>query len=283
VGSDGTYRRNNLVALKLVIEKSSKIFPLKESTAKPTAIVMAKWPAAGKVNTRLITDSFSAGQASAAGLAFLRCIISRLSIIFEGSVVIATSPDETVAEMEDFVYGLELAGVNSRLTVFPQGAGDLGLRMERIWQMVIDNQQGNTQQITPVCFFGMDSPDIPTPILCVLRDILTDGVHHDEPFDIAAGSTGDGGYWTLAGRDFHPEVLRDIAWGGDCVFQDTQDKAESAGLRFHSLEKWYDIDTPIDLIELMGRLSMLSSENTVDSTEKPLFLLREELLEIMAR
>jgi len=215
---------------------------------KPTAVIMAKYPTPGKVNTRLITDSFTDQNAAAVATAFLQCITARLHKIFHGNIIIATSPDHALPQMKQLI-NKRLPDQAPSIPILPQGQGNLGNRIQNIWLKI--NKKNNSNQ-TPICFFGMDSPDIPTRILKELYNLLSTT---PPPFDIAAGPTDDGGYWTLAAHEYHPEILQNINWGENTVYQNTKKIAESANLRFDPLKPWFDIDTPEDLEKLMQRLN----------------------------
>ena len=170
-------------------------------------------------------------------------------------------------------------GFANEIEIIGQGTGgDLGVRMEHVWQQVIerecagDRERGDGGEDLPVVFFGIDSPDVSMSVLRELRDSLREGkiaVEDDGVlgegvcfFDVAAGATLDGGYWCLAARAFYPEVLRGIAWGGCSVFADTKKRAMEAGLRFGALADWYDVDELADLRCLVERLN--DDESNVD-------------------
>ena len=114
-----------------------------------TPVLMAKWPDAGQVKTRLTRDAvYSPDEAARIAEAMLRCMAERLAAA--GALVLAVTPQGC---------GERLA---RRLGVRParllnQAPGNLGRRLDRVWSAVGDRQ--------PVAFFGGDSPDIPDSML----------------------------------------------------------------------------------------------------------------------
>ena len=188
----------------------------------------------GRGKTRLTAGGrFGPAEAVEVAWAMLRCTVRRLQD--RRPLVLAATPDGC---------GPELAGrlklVDVRLV--DQGAGDLGRRLERVWQAVAPDR--------PVAFFGADAPDVPDAALDAIGPALAWG-------DVAVGPTPDGGYWTLAAGRYLPAVLRDIDWGTASVYDQTRLRALEAGLRFQTLSTWPDVDRPEDLDALRQRLTCL--------------------------
>ncbi len=230
---------------------------------QPVAVIMAKWPEPGQVKTRLISPNINPTQAAAIAAAALECITLRLSLEFNGRLILAVSPDVQAGQMANCFSDQPLPHPSSG-RVIPQGSGDLGDRIKNVWlQIIADSSLSSStaKPITqcdpanttacPIAFFGIDSPDIPTATLRYLHQQLT---QPDQPFDLAAGPTTDGGYWVLAARNYHPEVLHQVQWGGESVFETTKLRATQNHLNFLTLPQWYDIDEPADLTALQHRL-----------------------------
>ena len=201
------------------------------SAGELTAIVMAKLPRPGAVKRRLATEQggFTAESAARIAEAMLRCIVRRLAARWP--VVVAVSPDDAVAAMR------ELLG-DDRLAFQPQGAGELGERMDRLWRQFPER---------PVAYFGCDSPDIPGDILDRLLIEL-------RAHDAVIGPTDDGGYWTLAASQYRPALLHEIDWGTSIVYDQTIARARNAGLACCELPTWLDVDHPHDVAALVNRL-----------------------------
>lgn len=194
------------------------------------AVVMAKRPIPGRVKTRLVSPAISPEMAAEIAGAMLRCMVRRLDGFSE--VILAVAPDECGEQLID-QFGL------GSLTTINQGKGDLGERLARIWRSVAMDG--------PVAFFGMDSPDVSHAALAEIPRAL-------EHKEVALGTTGDGGYWTLAARAYHPQLLENIDWGSESVYDQTLRRAEQAGLSVFALPRWDDVDQSSDLDDLRLRL-----------------------------
>ncbi len=221
-----------------------------------TAVLMAKRPEPGAVKTRLVgpggLDPEAAAQLS---WAMLWCTARRLCAA-SPRVILAVSPDGCGRELAE-ALDVQFA------QIVDQGAGDLGRRLERVWEVV-----GGKGRIA---FFGVDAPDVP---VTALREIPHALANHD----LALGRTVDGGYWTLAAGGFHPEVIRGIDWGSDRVYDQTRQRAAEAGLEVCDLPRWYDVDQPSDVEALSRRLEeRLGSSPTGSVDERALKRLAEQI------
>ena len=197
-----------------------------------TAVLMAKRPEPGAVKTRLVgpggLDPEAAAQLS---WAMLRCTAERLWAA-SAQVILAVSPDGCAGDVAE--------ALDVQFTqVVDQGAGDLGQRLECVWEGV--GGEGG------IAFFGVDAPDVPVTALRAIPPALAN-------HNLAIGPTKDGGYWTLAAHGFHPAVIRGIDWGSDRVYDQTRQRAAEAGLAVYALPRWYDVDRPSDVEALSRRL-----------------------------
>ena len=207
-----------------------------------TAVLMAKLPEAGTANTRLVrSGGLTAEEAVRVGWAMLRCTAQRLCAA-SSQVILAASPDGCGAELAEMLDA-------SFAQVVDQGTGDLGRRMECVWEAV------GAQR---VAFFGADTPDVPVAALRAIPEALAN-------HDLAVGPTPDGGYWTLCAGAFHPKVLREIDWGTARVYHQTLENAAQAGLEAFQLPHWYDVDEPDDLLAL-GRRLVSRNESSLTET-----------------
>ncbi len=117
-------------------------------------------------------------------------------------------------------------------------------------------------------FFGVDSPDLPIPLLQAAQAAL-----ENPKIDAAVGPTSDGGYWTLAGRRFAKPLLTGIDWGTATVYDQTVAAGGRSGLKVQSLGKWYDVDEIGDVRQLSRRLA--------DEREPALKRLHERLRRVL--
>lgn len=229
-----------------------------------TAILMAKRPDPGRVKTRLIDPAQGMDACGAAHVAraMTHCVGQRLAEVFgRENLIVAVSPDDAGD-----------LGISAAHTM-PQGSGDLGDRLDRVWMNVIERQRADN----PVAFFGIDSPDVPRAHLQHVQSRWsaqpTDTSASQIP-DVLLGPTSDGGYWTLASRRYHPEVLQQIDWGSPQVAQQTLERAGAADLHVETLPPWYDVDDLTDLSALMDRIQGVDNDPALNSLNQALRAVR---------
>lgn len=214
-------------------------------------VIMAKRPSSGQAKTRLIADGFlDAAGAARVAEAMLDCTLERLAT--RGDVLLAVAPDGAADE----TWPARPRG--GRVEIVDQGPGAFGDRLDRVWRRLDPDE--------PVAFFGADAPDVPDAALAAIAPALREA-------DVAVGSTSDGGYWTLAARAYAPQVLADIDWGSDAVYDQTCRRAVGAGLSLHALPVWHDIDRPADVVALRRRLAR--------ATDPPLRRLSQRLAAVL--
>ncbi len=207
-----------------------------------TAVLMAKDPEFVVVKTRL-REVYSRETATRIAEIMLQCVARRLARA-AGRLVLAVTPDGAGPRLARGL-GLQVGG---EVSVLDQGSGDLGLRLDRVWRQV------GTKR--PVAFFGGDSPDVPEAALAEIPSAL-------HAADVAVGPTDDGGYWTLAAREHHDAVLAGIDWGTGKVYDQTRQRAETAGLVVGTLPLWHDVDRPQDVDALRRRLRDPTTETAL--------------------
>jgi uncharacterized protein len=159
-------------------------------------VVMAKAPVAGGVKTRLMREIGVAGATRFARQA-AACLLQRVGFDRRWHTTIAVAPD---AQAASCVWPRLLARMS-------QGGGDLGLRMQRIFERLPPG---------PVLIVGTDVPGIrPAHIAAAFRRL---GAH-----DAVFGPATDGGYW-LIGLRRRPRVLRPftrVRWSSPHALADT--------------------------------------------------------------
>jgi hypothetical protein len=193
-------------------------------------VVMAKAPVAGRVKTRL-----AAGLGVATAVRFARActatLLRRVAIDGRWHTTVAVTPD---------------AGRFSRiwppgLALDRQGGGDLGARMQRIFERAAPG---------PVAIVGGDVPDIARAHVVAAFRLLG---RHDAVF----GPAADGGYW-LIGMKRRPHVLRPfggVRWSSPHALADTL--ANLRGQSVAYVATLSDVDTPADFARcaaMPGRL-----------------------------
>jgi rSAM/selenodomain-associated transferase 1 len=186
-----------------------------------TLVVMVKEPRPGRVKTRLGRDL---GMTAAAW--WFRHQVARLLRRIEDPrwhLILAVSPDR--------------AGLTSRvwpahLPRMPQGAGDLGDRMGRIFRSLPPG---------PVCIIGADIPGITRAH--VARAFAALGRH-----DAVIGPALDGGYWLIGLRRtaaVPARLFEGVRWSGPHARADTLNSLGAA--RVAQIDTLRDVDEARDL------------------------------------
>jgi hypothetical protein len=196
----------------------------------PRLIVMAKAPRAGRTKQRLAA---SVGAVSAARF-YRICLahtLMRLGRDPRWRMVLAISPDSDVAAPL-WPRGIE------RL---PQGGGDLGARMQRLFRRLPPG---------PAIIVGSDIPAIrPSDIARAFR-LLGNG-------DAVFGRAADGGYW-LVGLRRSPRLLAPFAcvrWSSPHALADTLRNLKGRRIAFAATLS--DIDTEANYRRLRGNWERL--------------------------
>jgi rSAM/selenodomain-associated transferase 1 len=76
-----------------------------------------------------------------------------------------------------------------------------------------------------------------------------------ETHDVVLGPTLDGGYWCIGLKRPVPELFRDIPWSTREVLTRTLVRAHGAGLAVATVATLADLDTPLDVAQLVGALA----------------------------
>lgn len=195
---------------------------------RPRLVMMVRRPAMGRVKTRL-----ARGLGAVAAVKFYRAatggLAARLGVDPRWDLILAVTPD---ASAGDRVWPRHLG-------IVPQGQGDLGQRMQRVFDRMPPG---------PVVIIGSDSPSIRAAhIAHAFRALGT--------VDAVFGPAPDGGYW-LVGLSRRQRVLTPFAgvrWSTADTLADTINNL--AGSRVHVMETLDDIDEPADLMRDRGRHS----------------------------
>jgi rSAM/selenodomain-associated transferase 1 len=168
---------------------------------------MAKLPVAGGVKTRLARDIGIAGATRFARHA-AAALLQRVGYDRRWRTVLAVAPDR----------GTRSRAWPRAMARTPQGSGDLGRRMQRIF----DCRPGG-----PVLIVGTDVPGVRLAHIAEAFRLLG---RHDAVF----GPAADGGYW-LVGLKRRPRVLRPFAgvrWSSRHALADTLANLEGRTVAF---------------------------------------------------
>lgn len=191
---------------------------------KPTLVIMVKEPHPGRVKTRLGRDI----GLTASAWWFRHQVAGLLRRIEDPrwETVLAVAPD--VEGMTSRVWPEHLPRV-------PQGSGNLGDRMARVFR---------TMPKGPVCIIGADIPGITRARVGEAFKALG---NHDAVF----GPAPDGGYWLVGlkrQRPVPPRLFECVRWSTGTALADSA--ATMKGLSIAHVATLQDVDTLADLKSL---------------------------------
>lgn len=176
---------------------------------------MAKVPVAGRAKTRLAAD-VGVGRAIGFARHGAAAVMRRLAADPRWETRIALSPDSGVFRSVWRAYA----------RVIPQGQGDLGARMQRVFDRLPPG---------PVVIVGTDIPSIrPAHVAHAFR-LLGNA-------DAVFGPAGDGGYWLVAmnRRPRRITPFENVRWSSPCALADTRDNL--AGRKIACADTLDDVD-----------------------------------------
>ena len=201
---------------------------------KPMRIVIfAKEPQPGFSKTRLIPALGAQGAATLAKLLLERML--QAAIASEVGVVELCVTPWSSEEVWRKV------GVPVSVQLTDQGDGDLGVRMARAAQRVIDAGES-------VLLVGTDCPQLDAGQLQIAALALQDA-------DAALIPALDGGYVLLGLNQYDASVFSGIAWSTSNVATATHERIQALHWRVQTLAPLHDIDEPADLQYLPAALS----------------------------
>ena len=190
---------------------------------RPVLVVMLKLPQVGRVKTRLGAD-IGIVQATWWFRHQTKRLLQRLGTDPRWETVLAVAPD--VAGMQASLWGAELARI-------PQGHGDLGARMGRVFQNF---------RTSPTLIIGADIPGIS-------RSHTANAFQRLGAHDAVLGPAPDGGYWAIGlrqGATPPPSTLfQNVRWSSAHTMQDTINSI--GGRRIAFLPELRDVDRAKDL------------------------------------
>lgn len=193
-------------------------------------VVMAKYPAAGEVKTRLAVRLGAEG-AAALYRAFVLDLAARLRALPYDTAWAFLPPDAPFADLvPDF-------------RCYPQRGGDLGERMAAAVAAEAERAAG------PIMVIGADAPHLPAAALHEAATALAGGA------GVVLGPAADGGYYLIGMREPVPVLFGGMAWGTSTVLAETRARADRLGLPTHLLPLGFDVDEVADLDRLRALLA----------------------------
>jgi rSAM/selenodomain-associated transferase 1 len=186
---------------------------------------MAKYPAPGRVKTRLAAE-LGDDTACALQRAFLLDLADRLRALPYGVTWAFWPPSAPFATL--------IGGGRCRA----QSGEDLGARMAAAVEAELADGGG------PVVVLGADVPHV--DLDCIRRAVRALAAD----VDVVLGPALDGGYYLIGLRAVAPALFENIAWGTGRVLRATLAQAERLGLRVELVAESFDVDQVADLARL---------------------------------
>jgi rSAM/selenodomain-associated transferase 1 len=209
--------------------------------AENTLIIFIKAPRPGFVKSRLAA-SLGPQAAAQAYCTLVEALLANLSnpspppapqrrnSVTPHSTLLCYAPDDALPEIASWL--------RPTWTAVPQGAGDLGQRMQRAFAEAF--KAGAKR----VVLIGSDCPTISAADLETAWQALAS-------HDLVLGPATDGGYWLIALSRNEPALFDQMAWSTSRVLAETRRRADTLGLRTYCLAERADIDTEQDWIEFL--------------------------------
>jgi rSAM/selenodomain-associated transferase 1 len=218
-------------------------------------LFFVKYPLQGQVKTRLAAEL---GEEVIVALYkyFVLDVLStirRLNVPFR----ICFHPESAKDKMKGWL--------GEQYAYIAQEGSNLGQRMKNALAHTFE------ENYSRAILVGSDSPDLPI-------DFLIQAMQSLESHHAVIGPSSDGGYYLIGFSKAHflPDAFDGISWSTENVFQQTIDVLEGHSSNVHILPQWFDVDTPVDLRELIVR-----NRNTVFSNSKTFaYLLQMEGTEV---
>jgi rSAM/selenodomain-associated transferase 1 len=232
------------------------------SSASRRAVVFAREPAPGRVKTRL-ARALGDGPAAALYAAFLQDLAAALPDPVRWNSVLAHAEPEAGPFLKR-TFG-------SPWSLVPQGEGDLGERLERVFE-------GARANGVDVVIAGSDAPTLTRDDLAAAFGALEDGA------EIVFAPSPDGGFSLIgvAGAGQAAEerkrrpggCLEGVRWSTPYALEDARRAAERLGCRVRMLAPMPDVDEVSDLTalatHLSRHLSLSSSSSLAPATRRAL-------------
>lgn len=191
----------------------------------PVILLFAKAPVPGRVKTRL-QPVLSPEQSAELHSSFVGDVLEWLAG-FTSIADIEVHLDESTGAWSEFPYPRVL-----------QSEGDLGQRMWNAFEHAFS--EGRHQ----VLILGSDAPTLPKEHLNAVLN---------SPADASFGPTEDGGYYAIQLRSLPPDIFEGVEWSTSRALEQSIAAARRCGLTVALGPRWFDIDTPADLVKLVSR------------------------------
>lgn len=201
-------------------------------------VLLTKAPIPGFVKTRLVPP-LTPKEAAELSRRFLLDLVEMAAELPGVDLFLAYTPDDAL----DLIPGAARAAAAGCI---PQGPGDVGRKVQRVFQTLLDAGRDS------VVLISSDIPTVPSEYVAAGFDRLNNHA-------AALGPCVDGGYYLLGFTRVIPGVFSGIDWSSNRVSLQTREQLQRARVELRCVPPWYDVDTPEDLELLVAQLSILRS------------------------
>lgn len=190
-------------------------------------VILAKYPAAGQVKTRLIAALGADGAANLARQLLQHTLRQALATGYSVELCGSPAADHSCWQSLSLPIGLKQSS---------QCEGDLGARMAHAAQHALQHHQA-------VLLIGTDCPSLDSATLQRAAQSL-------EQYDAVIIPAADGGYVLLGLRCADPSLFEQMAWSTATVCADTLQRLVALNWSVSVLPRLHDIDNSEDLQHL---------------------------------
>jgi len=196
--------------------------------------ILAKYPRAGKVKTRLAKKIGGEGAATIYKIVAERVFRNTSS---DGDAdferIIFYSPSKAKGLFESWMPGEKLTSQRGR---------DIGDIMRNALKDLFDF--GASKAVIT----GVDIPDLD-------RAIIGDAFLRLDNADVVIGPADDGGYYLIGMSAEYPEIFQGISWSTGKVFDETVRVIERIGLSYSTVRTLSDVDRIEDIARIRDLIS----------------------------
>jgi rSAM/selenodomain-associated transferase 1 len=191
-------------------------------------VIMAREPKPNQVKTRLIPQL----DPETAAKLYYNFLLDRIDQVDE-----IKGPRPFVAFTPESAKAFFNTLVPPEFNLIPQTGADLGERLTNVSIRLFDHG------FKKVVIMDSDSPNLPSKFIREAFERL-------DSEEVVIGSCEDGGYYLIGLKESMPSLFKDIPWSTPRVTEVTKERASKQGVAISMLDKWYDVDTNKDLLQL---------------------------------
>ncbi|MFO8231893.1 MAG: TIGR04282 family arsenosugar biosynthesis glycosyltransferase [Longimonas sp.] len=188
-------------------------------------LVFAKWPAPGRVKTRL-TPVLTDEEAAQLYRAFLLDLLEQTQAL-EADVILHWAEGLPNGQGQPFAERVDAMAV--------QQGPSLGARMRNAIDATLSDGYER------IAIVGSDHPTLPTAFLREAFAALK------RPSSIALGPSYDGGFYLIGMNARYPQVFEGMRYSHPQVLNQTLTRIGRTSANLTVLPRWYDVDTPAAL------------------------------------